>query len=83
MKEEMKKKEQRAVSNATRLRERIETLELENQELKKEIRLLEQKRLEEWQRRETAAATATAAMTAMHKHSGKVCGQLYVWLLTL
>ena len=35
---------------------------------------MEQKRLEEWQRRETAAATATAAMTAMSKHSGKVGG---------
>ncbi|KAI0208786.1 Centromere protein J [Lamellibrachia satsuma] len=71
LKEEMKKKEQRSFANTARLRERLETLELENQELKTEIRLLEQKRLEEWQRREVAASTATAAMTAMSKHSGK------------
>ena len=60
----MKRKEQRWTSSTTRLRDRIETLETENSQLKEEIRLLERKRLEAWQQKEAEKKSAKAAVTS-------------------
>ncbi len=49
----MKRKESRWTASSTRLRDRIEQLEQENHELKDEVTLLEKKRLEAWQKRES------------------------------
>ena len=64
LQDEMKRKEQRWTSSTTRLRDRIETLETENRELKEEIRLLEKKRLEAWQQKEAEKKSAKAAVTS-------------------
>ena len=57
----MKRKEQRWTSSTTRLRDRIETLENENRELKEEIRILEKKRLEAWQQRDAEKKSGSTA----------------------
>lgn len=44
----MQKREQRLVANTTRLKDRLEQVELENSELKQEVKILEQHRLENW-----------------------------------
>ena len=49
MQDELKRKESRWTSSNTRLRNRVEELETENQELKEEIRMMEKRRLEQWQ----------------------------------
>ena len=64
LQDEMKRKEQRWTSSTTRLRDRIETLETENRELKEEIRLLEKKILEAWQQKEAEKKSAKAAVTS-------------------
>lgn len=46
MQEELKRKESRWTANNSRLRDKIDQLEQENEELKEEIKLLEKKRLE-------------------------------------
>ena len=62
--DEMKRKEQRWSSSTTRLRDRIEAVEQENNDLKAEVKLLERRRLEEWQQRDVRTNTraATAAV---------------------
>ncbi|XP_074641974.1 uncharacterized protein LOC141899510 isoform X2 [Tubulanus polymorphus] len=52
LQEEMKRKESRWTSNSNRQRNRIEQLEQETVELRDEIRILEKKRLELWQKQE-------------------------------
>ena len=52
LQDEMKRKETRWTSSTTRLRDRIEQLEQENGELREELRVIEQKRLEVWQQKE-------------------------------
>ncbi|XP_046363651.2 centromere protein J-like isoform X1 [Haliotis rufescens] len=50
LQDEMKKKEGRWTSASNRLRQRLEVVEMENQELKEEVKLLEKRRLEMLQR---------------------------------
>ncbi|XP_067650428.1 centromere protein J-like isoform X2 [Haliotis asinina] len=50
LQDEMKKKEARWTSANNRLRQRLEVVEMENQELKEEVKLLEKRRLEMMQR---------------------------------
>ena len=53
--DEMKRKETRWSSNTRRMRDRVEALEQENNELKVEVKLLEKRRLEAWQQRDLSA----------------------------
>lgn len=50
LREELSKKEQRWTASAQRSRERLEQLEVENAELKEEVRLLERKRMDSLQK---------------------------------
>ena len=61
LRDEARRKEQRWQSSAARLRDRVDSLEQENGELKEEIRLLEKRRLETWQQKESKPKTAAAA----------------------
>ena len=65
LQDEMKRKEQRWTSSTTRLRDRIETLETENRELKEEIRILEKKRLEAWQQKDAEKKLASTALNSI------------------
>lgn len=57
----MQKKEQRWTSSTSRLRDRVESLERENEELKDENRLLEQRRLEMQQSKKSVDSFAASA----------------------
>jgi len=54
----MQKREQRLTANTTRLKDRLEQVELENSELRQEIRILEQHRLENWKPKKADAASS-------------------------
>ncbi len=69
LQDELKRKEQRWTSSTTRLRDRIETLENENKELKEEVRILEKKRLEAWQQRDTEKKSSAVASNLAFKAS--------------
>ncbi|XP_077996456.1 centrosomal P4.1-associated protein-like [Glandiceps talaboti] len=56
LQEELDRKETRWNSSNTRLRNRLENLEEENQELKNAVQVLERKRLESWKNEEKTAA---------------------------
>ena len=66
LREEARRKEQRWQSNVSRLRDRIDGLEQENSELKDEVRLLEKRRLETWQQKETKSRTSAAPAASGH-----------------
>ena len=51
LQDEMKRKEQKWTASNQRLRDRVEQLEQENAELREEIRLLENRRLQDWKPR--------------------------------
>ncbi|ESO97980.1 hypothetical protein LOTGIDRAFT_103874 [Lottia gigantea] len=57
LQEEMKRKETRWTSSQTRLKDKLELVELENKELKDEIKLLEKKRIE-WMQKEAATTSS-------------------------
>ncbi|CAH1801080.1 unnamed protein product [Owenia fusiformis] len=53
LQDELKRKESRWNASTTRLRNRVETVEKENTEYKEELKLVEKKRLELWQKEQT------------------------------
>ncbi|XP_013399795.1 centromere protein J-like isoform X2 [Lingula anatina] len=50
LQEELKRKESRWTASTTRLRDRIQAVEVENFELKEEVKILERRRLDNWQK---------------------------------
>ena len=81
----MQKREQRLTANTTRLKDRLEQVELENSELKQEVRILEQHRLENGK---TKKADTALAMTVILKvvnlryvTGGGSCRSLWIFVL--
>ena len=58
LQDETKRKEQKWIASNQRLRDRVEQLEQENTELRGEIRVLEQRRLQDWKPRKTEPVLA-------------------------
>ena len=50
LQDEVKRKEQRWTASSGRLRDRVSVLETENSELREELKVLEQRRLQQWQK---------------------------------
>ena len=59
LQEELRRKEARWSAATARLKDRIEVLDTENGELRKEIAFLEKKRLEGWQAREASTSVSS------------------------
>ena len=53
LQDEVKRKESRWTASATRLRNRVEQLEMENDELRDELKIMEKRRLEAWQKEQS------------------------------
>ena len=58
LQDELKRKEQKWIASNQRLRDRVEQLEQENTELREEIRVLENRRLQDWKPRKSEALPA-------------------------
>ena len=69
MQEELKQKEHRWMASTSRLRDRLDYIERENAELKEEIKLLEKKRLEAWQQKDTLLPVKNDKVTHSLTHT--------------